>query len=149
MECSTCCGLLTWQLLWTFICSRHQLNGCCVVKPNPPRLPGRGRGCSGPVVGFFLKAVSPPGGGKRDDFLGFSISPALPWPTFTLISPQTTDVKTEKKNWRNKRWHWCHWIGLDSLFQKTPTITPTKRTVQPGDAFEDTAFEPRFEIVKF
>jgi hypothetical protein len=28
-------------------------------------------------------------------------------------------------------------------------ITPKKRTVQPGDAFEDTAFKPVFEIVKF
>jgi hypothetical protein len=40
-------------------------------------------------------------------------------------------------------------IGLDSLFQKTPIITPKKGTVQPGDAFEDTAFQPWFEIVKF
>jgi hypothetical protein len=28
-------------------------------------------------------------------------------------------------------------------------ITLYKRTVQPGDAFEDTAFMPEFEIVKF
>jgi hypothetical protein len=35
-------------------------------------------------------------------------------------------------------------IGLDFLFQKTPIITPKKRTVQPGDAFEDTAFKPGF-----
>jgi hypothetical protein len=40
-------------------------------------------------------------------------------------------------------------IGLVSLLQKTPIITPKKRTVQPGDAFEDTAFKPGFEIVKF
>jgi hypothetical protein len=26
---------------------------------------------------------------------------------------------------------------------------PKERTVQPVDAFEDTAFKPRFEIVKF
>jgi hypothetical protein len=39
--------------------------------------------------------------------------------------------------------------GLDSLFQKTPIITTKKRTVQPGDAIEDTAFKPGFEIVKF
>jgi hypothetical protein len=35
------------------------------------------------------------------------------------------------------------------MFQKTPIITPLdKRTVIPGDAFEDTAFELGFEIVK-
>jgi hypothetical protein len=28
-------------------------------------------------------------------------------------------------------------------------ITPKKRTVQPEDAFEDTAFKQGFEIVKF
>jgi hypothetical protein len=36
-------------------------------------------------------------------------------------------------------------ICLNSLFQKTTII----RTVQPGDAFEKTIFEQRFEIVKF
>jgi hypothetical protein len=41
-------------------------------------------------------------------------------------------------------------IGLDSLFQKkSRSSPPKKRTVQPGDAFEDTAFNPGFEIVKF
>jgi hypothetical protein len=50
-----------------------------------------------------------------------------------------------------KRQHLCHLIGLDSLFQKTPIIIPKKkkRTVQPGDAYEDTAFKPGFENVKF
>jgi hypothetical protein len=28
-------------------------------------------------------------------------------------------------------------------------ITPKKQTVQPGDAIEDTAIKPGFEIVKF
>ncbi len=54
-----------------------------------------------------------------------------------------------KKSWRVKRRHWYHSIGLDSLFQKTPITTLKKRTAQPGDAFEDTAFDPGFEIVKF
>jgi hypothetical protein len=40
-------------------------------------------------------------------------------------------------------------MGLDSLFQKTRIITSRKRTVQIGDAFEDTIFKPWFEIVKF
>jgi hypothetical protein len=44
---------------------------------------------------------------------------------------------------------WYHSIDLDSFFQKTPIITPEKRTIQPGDAFEDTAFNPGFEIVEF
>jgi hypothetical protein len=30
-------------------------------------------------------------------------------------------------------------MGLDFFLQKTPIITSKKRTVQPGDAFEDTA----------
>jgi hypothetical protein len=33
--------------------------------------------------------------------------------------------------------------------KKNPLIIPQKWTIQPGDAFEDTAFKPRFEIVKF
>jgi hypothetical protein len=40
-------------------------------------------------------------------------------------------------------------MGLDFLLQKTPIITPKKRTVQPGDSFEDNALKPGFEIVKF
>jgi hypothetical protein len=58
--------------------------------------------------------------------------------------PYNIDVKTEKE-WR----HWCHHILIDSIFQKSPIITPQKRrTVQhPGDAFEETAFEPGFEFV--
>ncbi len=35
------------------------------------------------------------------------------------------------------------------IFQKSPSITCKKWTVQPGDAFEDTAVESMFEIVKF
>jgi hypothetical protein len=33
-------------------------------------------------------------------------------------------LKTEKKIGGLKKRHWCHLIGLDSLFQKTPIITP-------------------------
>ncbi len=41
-------------------------------------------------------------------------------------------------------------MNLDSLFDKTPINTTKKKlTVQPGDAFEDTAFKPGFEFVKF
>jgi hypothetical protein len=40
-------------------------------------------------------------------------------------------------------------IGLYSLCQKTLTIDPKKGTVQPRDAFEDTALKLGFEIVKF
>ncbi len=40
-------------------------------------------------------------------------------------------------------------MGVDSLFQKTPIITLKKRTVQPRDAFVETAFKPGLEIVKF
>ncbi len=39
-------------------------------------------------------------------------------------------------------------IGLNSLFQKTPIITPKKQTVQPGDTFKDTVFKPEFENVR-
>ncbi len=48
------------------------------------------------------------------------------------------DVETEK-SWRLKRRHWCRLIGLNFLFRKTPIITSKERTVQPGNAFEDTA----------
>jgi hypothetical protein len=40
-------------------------------------------------------------------------------------------------------------VDLDSLFQKTPIVISKKGTVQPGDAFEDIALQPGFEIVKF
>jgi hypothetical protein len=56
-------------------------------------------------------------------------------------------VKIEKICRVNKR-DWCHEIGLESL-SENPHDHPQKRTVQQGDAFEDTAFKPGFEIVKF
>jgi hypothetical protein len=34
-------------------------------------------------------------------------------------------------------------------FRKPQSSLPKKRTVQPGDVFEDIAFKPGFEIVKF
>ncbi len=40
-------------------------------------------------------------------------------------------------------------MSLASLFHEMLIITNKKRNFQPGDAFEDTAFEPGFEIVKF
>jgi hypothetical protein len=39
--------------------------------------------------------------------------------------------------------------ALASLFQKTPSITYKKRTIQPEETFEDTAFKQGFEIVKY
>ncbi len=40
-------------------------------------------------------------------------------------------------------------IHSDSLTQSTPILNSKERTLQPGDAFEDTAlFKPWFEIVK-
>jgi hypothetical protein len=35
------------------------------------------------------------------------------------------------------------------FFKKTRLSPPKKKTVQPGDAFEDTTFNPGFEIVIF
>jgi hypothetical protein len=43
----------------------------------------------------------------------------------------------------------CHEIGLDFLSQNIPIITAEKRTVKPGNAFEDIAFSVPFEIDKF
>jgi hypothetical protein len=43
----------------------------------------------------------------------------------------------------------CPHIGFDSLFQKTPIIAQEKKTVSPGDVFEDATFKPDFHIVKF
>jgi hypothetical protein len=40
-------------------------------------------------------------------------------------------------------------LNFETLFQKTPSITPKKRTVQPGDAFADTDLKQGFGIVKF
>jgi hypothetical protein len=37
---------------------------------------------------------------------------------------------------------------LNPYFQKSLNIAPRKRTVQPGDALEDTAFKQGFEINK-
>jgi hypothetical protein len=63
---------------------------------------------------------------------------------------ETTDVKTEKTFASLK----ATLVLLDRswilyLFQKTLITMPKKRTVQPGDALEDTVFKPRFEIVTF
>jgi hypothetical protein len=40
-------------------------------------------------------------------------------------------------------------ICPEYLFQKTPIIILKERTLQPGDAFEDTALKPGIEVVKF
>jgi hypothetical protein len=40
-------------------------------------------------------------------------------------------------------------VGLDFLFQETPNIPTWKQTVKPGDAREDTALKPGFDIVIF
>jgi hypothetical protein len=37
----------------------------------------------------------------------------------------------------------------DKKLAKETTLVPSGRNVQSGDAFEDTAFKPGFEIVKF
>jgi hypothetical protein len=59
-------------------------------------------------------------------------------------------VTRQEKSWRVKTRHGCHLIGLHFLSQETPIITKRrKKTIQPGDAFEDTAFKPGFEIAKF
>jgi hypothetical protein len=65
-----------------------------------------------------------------------------------VFDPETIDAKMGKI-WQVKWRHRCHFIGLASLFLKTPVISPEKRTIQPGDAFEDTSSKPGFEIVKF
>ncbi len=57
-------------------------------------------------------------------------------------------MTTRKKKITSEEAIWYHYIGLDFLFHKTPIIATQKRTVQQGDAFEDTAFEPWFEIAK-
>ncbi len=35
---------------------------------------------------------------------------------------------------------------MNPFFEKTPILTPEKRTFQPGNAFDDTAFKPGFQI---
>jgi hypothetical protein len=58
------------------------------------------------------------------------------------------EKKKKKKRGELKRRYWCHLLGLDFLFQKTPIMNPKKRTVQAGDAFEGTRFQAGFGIVK-
>jgi hypothetical protein len=60
------------------------------------------------------------------------------WRSQVGATAYTIDVQT-KKSLRVERRHWPHSIGLHSLFQKTSMFTPKKRTVKPGDAFENTA----------
>jgi hypothetical protein len=58
------------------------------------------------------------------------------------------DVKTEKKLASEE----ATLVQLDrsSLpLSENPVIAPQKQTVQPRGAFEDTAFKPGFETVKF
>jgi hypothetical protein len=40
------------------------------------------------------------------------------------------------------------WVLTPNLLEN-PDHLPIKQTVQTGDAFEDNAFKPGFEIVKF
>jgi hypothetical protein len=58
-----------------------------------------------------------------------------------------------RKGWPVKGRHWCHQIGLDSLFQKTAsTIQKEKKKqliVQQTDCICRYRFKPGFEIVKF
>jgi hypothetical protein len=58
-------------------------------------------------------------------------------------------VKTEKKLASKEATFWFYLIWCESIFQKTPIIANEERAVQLGDAFEDTAFQPGIEIVKF
>jgi hypothetical protein len=55
-----------------------------------------------------------------------------------------------KKFWRVKRRHRCHSIGLDFHLSENSEVHPEKkkRTVKPGDAFENIALERGFETAK-
>jgi hypothetical protein len=55
-------------------------------------------------------------------------------------------VKTGKNNYDELHIIGSFNVGLGFRFQITPIITPNKRTVQPGNAFEDVSFMPGFEI---
>jgi hypothetical protein len=63
------------------------------------------------IASFFFKSF----------FFGF-IFQRLPVVPIDTVRSWTINVKTEK-SWRAERRHWCHFIGLCSLFQKTPIIT--------------------------
>jgi hypothetical protein len=39
--------------------------------------------------------------------------------------------------------------ALNSSFRRPRSTPPKMRTVQPGEAFEGTAFKPGFDIIKF
>ncbi len=55
---------------------------------------------------------------------------------YSQLESWTIDVKTEK----------CHNTGLVSLIQKLRSAPPNKQTIQPRDAFEDTAFKLWFKL---
>jgi hypothetical protein len=38
---------------------------------------------------------------------------------------------------------------FEAFYEKTPIITPKKRTIQPGDAFEGVTSKLELEIVEF
>ncbi len=59
------------------------------------------------------------------------------------------EMWSQKRRWRVKRRNWCHMIGLDFLFQETSITAQNKITIQPRDAFENTAFQAGFEIINF
>jgi hypothetical protein len=68
-----------------------------------------------------------------------------------LNHPEPMDYRCEGREIIDEliyRRRWCHLIGIGTLCQQTPIIIPKKGTAQPGDAFEDADFEPRFEIAK-
>jgi hypothetical protein len=58
-------------------------------------------------------------------------------------------VKTENKNGNLRGNISAIRKVLTPLSENLDHHPPKKRTVQPGYAFEDTAFKPGFEIVKF
>jgi hypothetical protein len=66
------------------------------------------------------------------------------WETLTI------GVMTEKEVGEIRGDNLCHLIGLYSLFQRTLTITrPQNRTVQLGNAFEESAFKRGLKLSKF
>ncbi len=67
------------------------------------------------------------------------------------VDAQTINVKTEDRKKVTSQEATLvslerPWLRLSQNLDHQP---PKKRTINPGDAFEDTAFKPGLEIVKF
>ncbi len=82
-----------------------------------------------------------------DPTLWLALGPLLP---IHLMDYRCEDVRKKLASWEATLIQLDRpGLVLSDSLRKPQSPSQKKWTVQPQDAFEDTAFEPRFEIVKF